>query len=183
MKIRFVILFAAISVFFVLAAAVSADRDGNAVWCNIDKYGCYNLNEDGSKTYINFWSEEARKYFMGDSTAPYTNVVDYCYDCIDRKMGGGGGPEEAAARIRAMLRSLTTRSTGKDSHGKYHGETVNNFYDDGSLDIIQDWNYDDGGHLDVHVTVTGYEDDDGEAWVEGSETYTAPDGTSSTKTY
>ncbi len=169
-------------IFFALAAAVSADQDGNANWCNIDKYGCYNTEADGSKSYIYFWSEEARAYFMGGSTAPYTNVVDYCYNCSDGKMDSGGGGT-VADRIRRLLSEITVKSTGTDSHGQYSGDTWNGFNDDGSLEIKQSWDYPDGGHLELNVIVTDYEDDDGEALVEGYETYTDKDGNSTTKYY
>lgn len=46
--------------------AASADQEGNAHWCNIDKFGCYETAEDGSTYYIMFWSESARKYIMGN---------------------------------------------------------------------------------------------------------------------
>lgn len=168
----------------VFAAAVSADQDGNASWCNMDKYGCYNTEEDGSKSYIYFWSEEARAYFMGNSTAPYTSVVDYCYDCEEGKMGGGGSGSGAISNtFRKLLSGKWVKSSGSDSHGKYSGDTYNGYYDDGSLEIIQNWNYKDGGRLEGHYNVTGYDDDDGEAWVEGTETYTDATGNSATKTY
>ena len=41
----------------------------------MDKDGCWVTNEEGGRDYIMFWSEASRKFFMGDSTAPYTNVV------------------------------------------------------------------------------------------------------------
>ena len=56
-------------------SVVLADQDGNTCWCNVDKDGCWVTNEEGGKDYIMFWSEESRKFFMGDSTAPYTSVV------------------------------------------------------------------------------------------------------------
>lgn len=71
-----------------LTVPVSADQDGNAKWCNIDQYGCYETEADGSTYYIMFWSESARQAIMGNLTAPYTNVVDYCYNCNGR-MGLG----------------------------------------------------------------------------------------------
>lgn len=184
MKKYMLLVLCAALMFLALAAAVSADQDGNANWCNMDKYGCYNTEADGSKSYIYFWSEEARAYFMGGSTAPYTNVVDYCYNCTDAKMGGGGGGGGTVAdRVRRLLSGKWTKSTGSDSHGQYSGDTWNGFYDDGSLDIIQNWDYDDGGHLELNLNVTGYDDGDDEAWAEGYETYTDKDGNSTTKYY
>lgn len=56
--------------------AVLADQDGNTCWCNVDKDGCWGTNAEGEKNYIMFWTEEARRFYMGDSTAPYANVVD-----------------------------------------------------------------------------------------------------------
>ena len=56
-------------------SVVLADQDGNTCWCNVDKDGCWVTNEEGGKDYIMFWSEESRKFFMGDSTAPFTSVV------------------------------------------------------------------------------------------------------------
>ena len=52
-----------------------ADQDGRNCWCNIDEYGCWITNEDGGKTYIMFWSEEARLYIMGPGGTPYKLVV------------------------------------------------------------------------------------------------------------
>ncbi|MBQ6505610.1 MAG: hypothetical protein IJI57_17015 [Flexilinea sp.] len=68
-----------------LVSHVSADQEGNDNWCNIDSYGCWVTNEDNGKDYLMFWSESARQYFMGDSTPPYTNVVDYsAYIGVDK---------------------------------------------------------------------------------------------------
>lgn len=55
--------------------------EGN--YCIIDNYGCYIIDES-EKIYIMFWSEETRLFFMGNSTQPYENVVDYCNDCNGR---------------------------------------------------------------------------------------------------
>ena len=68
-----------------VSAQVFADHEGNDNWCNIDSYGCWVTNEDSGKDYLMFWSESARQYFMGDSTPPYTNVVDYsAYIGVDK---------------------------------------------------------------------------------------------------
>ena len=58
-------------------AAVFADQNGRACWCNSDNYGCWVTAEDGGKSYIMFWSEEARQYVMGPLSAPYTLVVSH----------------------------------------------------------------------------------------------------------
>lgn len=70
----------------VITGSVFADQEGNDRWCNIDDYGCWVTNEENSKDYIMFWSEETRLYFMGDITEPYTNVVDRCLDCTGGKL-------------------------------------------------------------------------------------------------
>ena len=72
----FVLLFALLAI-ILLTVSVSADQDGNDYWCNSDQYGCWVTNEDGGKCYIMFWSEEARKYFMGPvSDATVCEPVD-----------------------------------------------------------------------------------------------------------
>ena len=58
-------------------AAVFADQNGHACWCNSDNYGCWVTAEDGGKSYIMFWSEEARQYVMGPLSAPYKLVVSH----------------------------------------------------------------------------------------------------------
>ena len=57
--------------------AVISDQDGRNAWCNIDDYGCWITNEEDGKTYIMFWSEEARRYIMGTGSAPYKLVVPH----------------------------------------------------------------------------------------------------------
>ena len=64
----------------VMTVSVSADQEGNKRWCWIDANGCWITGDEGEQWYIHFWSESARKFFMGDSTAPYTNVVDFPED-------------------------------------------------------------------------------------------------------
>ncbi|MBQ6517481.1 MAG: hypothetical protein IJI14_02100 [Anaerolineaceae bacterium] len=61
----------------VLTVTAFADQDGNKRWCWIDENGCWITGDNDEHWYIHFWTESARKYFMGDSTAPYTNVVDF----------------------------------------------------------------------------------------------------------
>lgn len=68
--VLFVLLSAAL-----LSMSVYADQDGNARWCNSDEYGCWVTGEDGGKSYIMFWSEEARAYFMGSKSAPGSLVT------------------------------------------------------------------------------------------------------------
>ena len=57
------------------AATVTADQNGRDCWCNIDEYGCWITNEDNGKTYLMFWSEEARQYIMGTGSEPFKFVV------------------------------------------------------------------------------------------------------------
>ena len=72
----FVVLFAMLCL-IAITAAVSADNDGYNSYCNIDQYGCWVTDWDteldeptGKKIYVQFWSEEAREFFMGkDSDA------------------------------------------------------------------------------------------------------------------
>lgn len=78
-KVLFVLF--AILMMAVMTVSVSADQDGHTNWCNMDQYGCWVTGDEGQQNYIMFWSESARQYFMGNSTAPYTNVVDFCADC------------------------------------------------------------------------------------------------------
>ncbi|MBQ6518139.1 MAG: hypothetical protein IJI14_05420 [Anaerolineaceae bacterium] len=85
-----------------LTAAVSADQEGNSRWCNIDSYGCWVTDKDtGGQSYIMFWSEESRQYFMGDTTEPYKNVVDCCVDCESGKLplGPGRGYRSGGVRV------------------------------------------------------------------------------------
>lgn len=131
MKKRFVVLLFVFCMMFFLAAAVYADQEGNAKWCNVDKFGCYETNEDGSTFYIMFWSEEARKNIMGNLTAPYTNVVDYCYDCRNGQMGMGadnGGVSGAYRSIRDRLWDVFGKYTGRlfsEGWAREHIDSVN----------------------------------------------------------
>ena len=92
-----------------LATVVFADQEGNDNWCNIDSYGCWVTNEDGGKDYLMFWSESARHYFMGDSTPPFTNVVDYSsYVGIDKmsmNAAQNDGSEEWKEALAEVYRS------------------------------------------------------------------------------
>ncbi len=70
------VVFAAMLLTLLLSfCTVLADQDGRNCWCNIDEYGCWITGEDGGKTYLMFWSEEARVYIMGTGSAPYKYVV------------------------------------------------------------------------------------------------------------
>ena len=60
-----------------LTASVSADQNGNDRWCFIDNNGCWITGDNGEQWYIMFWSEPTRKFFMGDSTPPYKDVVKF----------------------------------------------------------------------------------------------------------
>ena len=72
----FVVLFAMLCL-AAITAVVSADNDGYNSFCYIDQYGCWVTDWDverdeptGKKIYVQFWSEEAREFFMGkDSDA------------------------------------------------------------------------------------------------------------------
>ena len=70
----------------VFTLAVSADQEGTANWCNIDKDGCWVTADDGGKDYIMFWSEKSRETYMGDTTEPYTDVVDRPWDIKNGKL-------------------------------------------------------------------------------------------------
>ena len=59
-----------------IACSAFADQDGKSCWCNVDQYGCWNTGDDGGKSYIMFWSEEARQSIMGTGSAPYKLVVE-----------------------------------------------------------------------------------------------------------
>ena len=59
-----------------ISCSVFADQDGKNCWCNVDQYGCWNTGDDGGKSYLMFWSEEARQYIMGTGSAPYKLVVE-----------------------------------------------------------------------------------------------------------
>ena len=85
MKIFSGLFFVVLCLLIAVSTNVFADQEGNDNWCNIDSYGCWVTNEDNGKDYLMFWSESARQYFMGDSTPPYTNVVDYsAYIGVDK---------------------------------------------------------------------------------------------------
>ena len=49
---------------------ITQDQNGNDRYCNRDQYGCWVTEEDGRRSYIMFWSEEAKNFFIGkDKTA------------------------------------------------------------------------------------------------------------------
>lgn len=115
-KLLFLTLFALI----LFPAAAMADQDGNAIWCNMDAYGCWVYNEDGGQDYLMFWSEDARQYFMGDSTPPYTNVVDFCYDCSGDTMGmGESDGEDVEGTWRNALIDVYRKYQGTFYTGKW----------------------------------------------------------------
>ncbi len=101
MKRIIVLLVAAILTLMFLAASVSADQNGNDRWCNSDEYGCWVTEENGGKSYIMFWSEEARAFFMGGKSKPGTLVT--------RKPdtpGGRFGMEEAPVPYKRTWRDM-----------------------------------------------------------------------------
>ena len=44
---------------------LTQNQDGNYRYCNQDQYGCWVTEEDGSRSYIMFWSEEIKNSFIG----------------------------------------------------------------------------------------------------------------------
>ena len=76
-------------------SAVFADQDGSNRWCNTDDYGCWVTEEDGGKNYILFWSEDARKIFMGSLSKPYTLVVRRPESTLRLEMEGGDSQASA----------------------------------------------------------------------------------------
>lgn len=79
MKNKITTVFFAMLLLALSVLTASADQEGNARWCNIDNDGCYLIEADGSHSYMYFWSEAARKHYMGDITKPYENVVTRYY--------------------------------------------------------------------------------------------------------
>ena len=75
MNKKFFIVLLALFCLAVMTVTASANQVGNKIYCNVDKDGCWINGEDGGQNYIMFWSEESRAFFMGDRTAPYTNVT------------------------------------------------------------------------------------------------------------
>ena len=78
MKKSMLLILAAVLAALVCCTAAFADQDGTSQYCYQDSYGCYVLDDDaneGSPTYIWFWTEDARKAIMGDLTEPYENVL------------------------------------------------------------------------------------------------------------
>ncbi|MBQ6502652.1 MAG: hypothetical protein IJI57_01910 [Flexilinea sp.] len=185
MKKYMLLVLCAALMFLALAAAVSADQDGNANWCNMDKYGCYNTEADGSKSYIYFWSEEARAYFMGGSTAPYTNVVDYCYNCRDGRMatgvGNSGGISEAIRKL--IVRYQYAYSHGGKSKSIAIGNDINE--DDKTIVITTGKDYEDGSSIRYIDYVENFTRDAYENSVPVTRTIVETDGqgNSSSSTY
>ena len=86
MNKKFFFVLFAVLMMAVMTVSVSADQLANDRWCNIDQYGCWVTGDEGNQIYIMFWSEEARQFFMGGSTAPYKDVQNYCTDCTEGKL-------------------------------------------------------------------------------------------------
>lgn len=69
-KSKFFVLFLLITAICLLSFnLVFADQEGNRRWCNSDKYGCWVTGENGGQSYLMFWSESAREYFMGSGSS------------------------------------------------------------------------------------------------------------------
>ena len=49
--------------------SVLADQEGNFRWCNSDQYGCWVTGDNNEQSYIMFWSESARDFFMGPGSS------------------------------------------------------------------------------------------------------------------
>ncbi len=93
-----------ILVLMVSFSVVLADQDGNTCWCNVDKDGCWVTNEEGGRDYLMFWSEASRKFFMGDITAPYTNVVSMADGARLGLLCGLPEPEAAPKTIESICK-------------------------------------------------------------------------------
>lgn len=100
-KVLFVLF--AILMMAVMTVSVSADQDGLENWCNMDQYGCWVTGDNGEQIYIMFWTEEARQYFMGGSTAPYKDVQERCTDCSNGRLSLG------KSWVRGIRRTLKER--------------------------------------------------------------------------
>lgn len=111
-----------------LTVPVSADQDGNSTWCSMDEYGCYETDEDGSTFYIMFWSEAARQKIMGNLTAPYTNVVDYCYNCNGRMgLGKGSGNGKSSRSWNDILRGVIDKHADFLNSGYFVGDAESEY--------------------------------------------------------
>lgn len=88
-----------------ITVSVSADQEGNRRWCFIDDDGCWITGDYGDKWYIMFWSEPIRKFYMGDSTPPYKDVVTRCRDC-GKTMSLDPAPEESKPAASCSSSSL-----------------------------------------------------------------------------
>lgn len=160
-------LFLSFVLIFLLSAAAYADQEGNAKWCNMDEYGCYETGEDGSTYYIMFWSEAARQRIMGNLTAPYTNVVDYCYNCNGRMgLGSRNGGRSGRGSLPGWMSSL------RDVIDK-HADFLNSSYFDGDAESEYQRQvdfYNEGIQLGVSENKIGdyiKEDDEIYHWMEG----------------
>ena len=131
-----------------VSAQVFADHEGNDNWCNIDSYGCWVTNEDNGKDYLMFWSESARQYFMGDSTPPYTNVVDYsAYIGVDKMSmnqsdnTGTQSWREALAEVFHKYDNTLFTSEWAASELKSVTKNIEKNLESGKWKEINAWNY------------------------------------------
>ena len=103
----------------VISAAVSADQNGNYRYCNRDQYGCWVTEDDGRRSYIMFWSEEARAYFMGGKSAPESLVT-----VKPNTHSGRFEMEKAPSRTRTWRDFLVEMLM---KHGDYLESILDNF--------------------------------------------------------
>ena len=138
----FVVLFAMLCL-AAITAVVSADNDGYNSFCYIDQYGCWVTDWDverdeptGKKIYVQFWSDEAREFFMGKGS-------DATVAPLPRKYGAAmtmvKGDEAARGAWKSGLWGFDTHDTVKVQK-IYDGElAVNVYYWN---DEYQEWAYD-----------------------------------------
>ena len=131
-----------------ISAQAFADHEGNDNWCNIDSYGCWVTNEDNGRDYLMFWSESARQYFMGDSTPPYTNVVDYsAYIGVDKMSmnqsdnTGTQSWREALAEVFHKYDNTLFTSEWAASELKSVTKIIEKNLESGKWKEINAWNY------------------------------------------
>lgn len=139
-----------------ITITVSAAQEGNHRWCNVDSYGCWDIDEDGNQFYIMFWSESARAYFMGNNSAPYSNVTDFCDDCKDGNMGLAPAPEENTSEDE---KEDSSEDIQEDPNEKIRNDKINWIADkwlesDETMGMVAD-GYRRQEHL---TTLSGYDD-------------------------
>ncbi len=126
---------------------VLADQDGNDCWCNVDKDGCWVTNEEGGRDYLMFWSEASRKFFMGDITAPYTNVVSMAEGATLGLLCGLPDPEAASKTVESICRQWVDEDYGGDDSA--YNSCVNYYYrvypDDPVAGAVQEYKDDHSG--------------------------------------